>query len=310
MKNKNLIIYTAAVLCMVFWGLSFIWTSVVLEYYSPITTIFLRLTLSSALLFFFIKVTGKFEKIKKEDYKLFLLSALFNPFFYFIGENYGLKFSSPTITSVIIATIPLFTPIFGYFILKERLSKINIFGLLFSFFGVLVIIFNNNLSLNTDPKGLAFLFFAVASAVVYSILLKKLAFKYNPFTVIATQNAIGTLFFLPLFLTFDFHQFIQTSVDFRLISSLVSLAVFASSLAFVFFTFATRELGISKTGIFTNLIPAFTALFSFILLNEIFDSRKITGIAIVLGGVFLGQMKKPQKLVNAYRFIFRDRNNL
>ncbi len=308
-KNKQLLIYVAAILCMIFWGLSFIWTSIVLEYYSPITTIFLRLLISSGLLFFFIKLAGKSETIKKEDYKLFLASALFNPFFYFIGENYGVKFSSPTITAVIIATIPLFTPIFGYFILKERLSKINILGLLLSFFGVLVIIFNNNLSLNTSPKGLAFLFFAVGSAVVYSIMLKKLSLKYNPFTVIATQNTIGVVYFLPLFLILDFNSFINTPIDFRLISSLISLAIFASSLAFVLFTYTTRELGISKTGIFTNLIPAFTALFSFFILNEMFDTRKIIGIGIVLGGVFLGQMRKPQRLINAYRFIVRERNN-
>jgi drug/metabolite transporter (DMT)-like permease len=113
-------IYPIVILSMIFWGMSFVWTSIVFKYYHPITTIFLRLVISSILLTVFIFITGKFEKLKKEDRGLLLISALFNPFLYFLGENFGLMNSSPTISSVIIATIPVEYLRYSHFLPRHR----------------------------------------------------------------------------------------------------------------------------------------------------------------------------------------------
>src|ERR1035437_977874 len=103
-KNKKVQLYIIIVLSMVFWGMSFVWSTIVFRYLEPITTVFFRLILSSGILFAGLKIFGKIEKIKREHYKMFLISALFNPFLYFLGENFGLKNTSATISAVIIAT--------------------------------------------------------------------------------------------------------------------------------------------------------------------------------------------------------------
>ena len=309
MKLKPVYTYILVVLSMLFWGMSFVWSKIVLNYYDPITTVLLRLIISSAIMFLGLWLFRHLQKIKREDYKLFLLSALFNPFLYFLGENYGLKNSSPTVTAVIIATIPVFTPIVAYFILKERLTKLNIFGLVISFFGVLFMLVNRDYSLSASPEGIVWLSMAVFSAVIYSIFLKKLASKYDAFMIIATQNLIGAIFFLPLFFVFDYQNFIQVVPTFELISSLLLLAIFASSLAFVFFAISAREIGISKTNLFTNLIPVFTAIFSYFILDEIFGMRKIAGMAIVILGVLLTQLNRDSKVVNIYRFFMVRRKS-
>ena len=282
---------------MVFWGMSFVWTSIVFKYYNPITTIFLRLVISTILLSLFIIITGKFEKLKKEDRKLFLISSLFNPFLYFIGQNFGLKNSSPTISAVIIATIPVFTPLVAFLVLKERLSWLNIAGIFISFFGIGIMLVNPDLSLNATPLGIMFLLWAVVSAVVYSVFLKKLTQKYSSLTIITYQNALGVLYFLPLFLIFDYHHFISIRPNRELISSMLQLSVFASSLAFIFFTMTVKELGVSRTNVFSNLIPVFTAIFSAIFISEIFSSTKITGMAIVIIGVMISQFRKKQEIL-------------
>jgi len=309
LKLKPVYTYILVILSMLFWGMSFVWSKIVLNYYDPITTVLLRLIISSAIMFLGLWLFKRLQKIKPEDYKLFLLSALFNPFLYFLGENYGLKNSSPTVTAVIIATIPVFTPIVAYFILKERLTKLNIFGLVISFFGVLFMLVNRDYSLSASPEGIAWLSMAVFSAVIYSIFLKKLAVKYDAFIIIATQNLIGAIFFLPLFFIFDYQNFIQVVPTFELISSLLLLAIFASSLAFVFFAISAREIGISKTNLFTNLIPVFTAIFSYFILDEIFGMRKVAGMAIVIFGVLLTQLNRDSKVVNIYRFFMVRRKS-
>lgn len=285
-------IYPIAILSMIFWGMSFVWTSIVFKYYHPITTIFLRLIISTTLLSIFILFTGRFEKLKKEDRGLLLLSALFNPFLYFMGENFGLQNSSPTISAVIIATIPVFAPLVAFYTLKERLSWLNILGIIISFAGIGIMLVNPDLTLNASPYGVMFLLGAVASAIIYSVFLKKLTYKYSALTIITYQNAIGIIYFMPLFFLFDFEHFITVKPNRELISSLLQLAFFASSLAFIFFTMTVKELGVSKANVFSNLIPVFTAVFSAIFISEIFSSTKIAGMAVVIAGVMVAQVKK------------------
>ncbi|MFP4469094.1 MAG: DMT family transporter [Bacteroidales bacterium] len=309
MKLKPHYTYILVTLSMLFWGMSFVWSKIALQYYEPVTILVLRLLVSAALLFGGLRIFGRLQQIRKEDYRLFLLSALFNPFLYFLGENYGLKFTSPTITAVLIATIPLFTPVLGYIVFGERLNVLNILGLFVSFGGLLVMLINPDFSLNASPQGIAWLALAVVTAVYYSVLLKKLAMKYDAFMIIAVQNLLGAIYFLPLFFVLDFQQFITVRPTAELISSLLLLAFFASSLAFVFFTISSREIGISRTNLFTNLIPVFTAVFSFFILGEVFEMQKIIGMAVVIAGVLMSQIRHDRMIVNIYRFIFFNRKN-
>ena len=286
---------------MLLWGMSFVWTSIVLEVYQPVTVIFLRLILSTIFLYSWVRIFQKKEKINKEDYKLFFISALFNPFFYFLGENYGVKFTSPTISAVLISTIPLFAVVVAYFKLKEKLSWINILGVCISFAGVLIMLFNNKLQLEASPKGVFALMIAVISAVGYVVYLKILSSKYSPFFIIATQNLIGLIYFLPIFLIFEFNQFIIVKPDLTVIGSLIALAVLCSSFAFVAFTIVTREIGVSKANVFSNLIPVFTGVFSFLVIGEDLNMQKILGIVIVVSGLFFSQLKKPIQIGNFNR---------
>jgi len=287
---------------MLLWGMSFVWTAIVLEYYQPVTIIFLRLVISTIFLFSWVRLFQKKETINRKDYKLFFISALFNPFLYFLGENYGIKFTSPTISAVLIATIPLFASIIAYVKLKENFNWINIVGICISFAGILIMLLNKNLQLEASPKGVLALLIAVFSAVSYVVYLKILSTRYSPFFIIAVQNLIGLVYFLPIFLIFDFNQFISVKPDLTVIGSLFALAVLCSSFAFVAFTIATREIGVSKANVFANLIPVFTGVFSFFVIGEELNLQKILGIVIVVGGLFFSQIKKPLQIGDFNRY--------
>ena len=75
-------------------------------------------------------------------------------------------------------------------------------------------------------------------------------------------------------------------------SSIILLAVFASSGAFVLFAYAVRHLGISRANIFSNLIPVFTALFAFLIVGDKMTVRNAAGMAVVIAGLFLSQAGK------------------
>lgn len=292
MTRNVYVVYLLTLLAVAFWGISYVWMKVVFIYYGPITTMFLRLSISSALLVFILHLMGKKEKVQKQDYLSFVVLSFFSPFCYFIGESFGLLHVSPTIAAVIIATIPVLTPLLGYLAFSERLTVLNIAGFFISFAGVSIMILDFEFRFSASPVGVLLLFFAVVSALVNIIFLKKLAMKYSSTTIIKVQNMLGALFFLPLFLIFDFREFTMVRPTAELIWALLKLSVFASTLAFMFYTIAVRQIGVARTAVFSNLIPVCTAIFSYFLLRESIDLSKILGIIIVISGLYLSQSKR------------------
>ncbi len=275
---------------MVFWSFSFIWYKDVYVYLQPFTTIFTRLVLSSILLFLFSLTFKKLQKIKLSDFKFVLLLAFFEPFLYFIGESLGMQVMSPTSAAVIISIVPLLVPVLAYFMINEKLSIKNIVGIVISFLGVLLVIMNNNYEFRASLKGVLLMLLSVIGAVFYSVLLKKLTDKYNPFTLISWQNGIGAIMFLPLVLIYDVKDWNSSMLTYKAAIPILELAVFASSMAFLLYTNGVRKLGAVKANIFTNLIPVITAFFSFLLLNEKLMFHNLIGIAVVIGGLILSQL--------------------
>ena len=210
--------------------------------------------------------------------------ALFEPFLYFLGESFGLTYVSSTVAAVIISTIPVVATIGAWLFFRERLKGINYAGIILSFLGIIVFILNKDGSLSFNIKGLALLSFAVFSAVGYNLTLSKLVSHYN------VQNVLGALFFLPLFMIFDLKIFISAPHSLLSFKPIIELSVFASCTAFILFAYSVRNMGISKANVFSNCIPIFTALFSFILLGEKLTFQNITGMTIVVAGLFLSQI--------------------
>ncbi|MBE6346946.1 MAG: DMT family transporter [Bacteroidales bacterium] len=291
MKEKKYLVHLSGVVAMIFWGLSFIWSTQVFNYLNPTTTIFFRLIISTIFLGSLLLLFGMFEKIEKKDLKLFALAALFEPFLYFIFESYGLLNASPVVSSAVIATIPLFTPIAAFFFLNERLTSWNIVGFIISFFGVIFMLLNKNLELTVSLKGVIFLFSAVIVAVAYSISLRKLTLLYKPLTITFVQNVIGMIYFIPMFFVMERVTPSDIMSIGNYIVPLLSLGVFASSVAYTLWAYAFSKLGAAKANIYSNLIPVFTAIFSCIIIGENISIQKILGILLVIGGLILSQLK-------------------
>lgn len=305
MKLNRFYVYAFALLAMLFWGFSYIWVKIAYKYYDPITVVFLRLLFSSLILIFVVRFFRKRRRIERKDLKYFLLLSFFEPFCYFLSESHGIKLVSPTIAAVIIATIPVFTPVAALLFLREKIKWLNVVGLIISFIGVLFIVLKNDLSFAASPAGVGLMFLAVLSTVGFVVYIKKLTNKYSVVTIITAQNIIGAIYILPLFLILDFEDFIQVAPNFELITTLGKLVVFSSILAFLFFIVVIRELGATRANIFSNFIPVVTAIFSYFLLQEEFNTGKIIGTALVIGGVLLTQVTRLKTFKKAFTHYFR-----
>lgn len=295
MKNKEYLAIGSALGAAFFWSFSFVWFKIAFIAYNPITVVIFRLGIAAILITVIAAALKRLQKPTRKDFRLFILMAFFEPFIYFLGESYGLKYVSSTVAAVIVATIPLFTPLAAWYFHKEKVKWMNILGLLFSFIGVGFVVLNRSFQLDASPLGVSLEFMAVFAAIAYSIVLKNLASRYNTLTIIAYQNIIGIILFLPIWLVVDFNHFINTPFHPQAFRAILLLAVFSSTLAFVFFTESVRQIGVTRSNTFINLIPVFVAIFSFFILKEALGLQKVIGIVIVVAGLFLAQLKRKPK---------------
>jgi len=291
-QSSKYLVHLSAFAAMLIWGMSYSWSKIVFDYLGPASTVMVRLIISSVFLTFLLRLLSMRLIIQREHLGFFLVSALFNPFFYFLGENFGLNLVSPTVSAVIIATIPVFTPVAAYFFLSERLKLLNILGIAISFFGILAMIFDINLNLSASLPGLLLLFGAVVSAVIYGIMLKRLTAFYHPMTVVWAQNIIGMVYFIPVVIIFERDRLQVSDINTSLVLNLALLGILASSIAYVFFIHSVKILGIAKANVYTNLIPVFAAIFSYFMIGEIITFDKIIAILFVIAGVYLSQKNK------------------
>ena len=295
MKNKSWLPVGAAILSMIFWSFSFVWIKIVYEAYGPLTTILFRLLISTALMLVFTLLAKKLQKIQPGDMKMFLLLAFFEPFLYFMGESYGLLYVSSTVASVIVATIPLFAPVAAWYFYKEKLSRTNLYGLVISFFGVSLVVLDSSFNFTASPLGISLEFLAVAGAIGYASVLKGMSHRYNTFTIITYQNMIGAGLFLPFWLGFEMNDFMQVPFNAKAFGAIIKLAIFASTFAFILFTYSIRTMGINKSNTFINVIPVFVAVFAYFILGDQLDFHQMVGIAIVISGLFLAQINWKRK---------------
>jgi len=277
---------------MVFWSFSFIWTRVAIHSFHPMTLITLRLVIASVLLFIVAKSSGKLQKLRREDFKWFILLAFFEPFLYYVGETYGLTTVESTLAAVIISTIPLFAPVLAFVILRERIGWATIIGILVSLIGVFFVIYEPGGGFKANPWGVALMFMAVFSAICYATVLRKIPTHYNNMNVIFYQSLLGLIFFIPTFFLTDYPTIQSLKVTNESLFALLMLSVFASVIAFVLFAGAVRKVGVTRTNVFVNLIPVFTAILSWMILDEIITISKWFGIAVVVVGLFVSQWGK------------------
>ncbi|MFC2114872.1 DMT family transporter [Bacteroidota bacterium] len=295
MGKTKIVVYISVIGAMAMWSMTFVWFKRANEVYPPFTIVFLRLLISSVIMFGIAGFTSLLQKLRWRDVPVYLLLSLIYPTIYFMAESIGLTKISASLAAVIISLIPLFVPIGAYLLLKERVTVLNIVGILISFLGVLIVILKPDFSLNAAPVGIYLMLVAVMCAVGYTLMVKKLSKRYNPYSITTYQNIFGTMMFLPLFLVFDLKEFAGIQHSMKAILNLGYLAIFGSSIAFVLFNYSIKTIGVTRTEIFSNLIPVLTAVFAYFMLGEELGMKKVIGILVVLAGLFLSQLKSRKK---------------
>ena len=295
--NKRVITYIALVLSTIFWGVSFIMTKELFlteEHITVTILITLRLAVATLVMIPALALTGRLQRVRREDIKWFLLLALAEPFIYNLCETSGVQLVSGSLASVIVATIPLFVP-FGMWIgYRKRISLPLIIGVVLSLVGVGVMLIGGE-GLTGNLTGLLFLCGAVFIAVVYTLILVKIVDHYHPVTITTYQNLIGLVYYLPVMLISDGANLPLLSWSPKMLVLILALGICCSTLAYVFYNMGVRTLGASEACIFNNAIPIFSLLAAVLIGQELFSWSKMLGMLVVIAGVAIAQYEPKRK---------------
>lgn len=298
-NRKSIIAYVSIIFSMIFWGISFVWTKELLNANFPVFLILtIRLAIASLLMFSVFKLMGKLERIEKTDLPKFFLLALFEPFLYFIGENFSMHFVDASFAAIMIALLPIVNPIALHIFNKDKIGWNLLFGAVISVIGIMIMSINPEGEIKISWQGTLLLLLAVFAGSGYSVILSRLINKYNPITITTTQNIVGILYFLPCLLIFDLDKISSVVWTKDAILSLVFLAIFCSAGAFMLYSYSAKLLSVIRVSIFTNAIPVVTIIVAIILGQELFSFLKVLGILIVVSGLLLSQFgfKKRRKI--------------
>ena len=296
-QPSKILIYISSSFAILLWGMSYIWTDKLLALGIPVFYfVFVRILIAGGVLFLLNAAYGRIKRIQRQDLKKFLLLALFEPFIYFVCETYGVELTSPTISAMIIATIPIFSIAAGRIFFKERITGLNIAGVILSLMGIIMVIMKGSIMGKDLLWGIILLLIAVIAEVGHASITKSLSGNYSSQVIVMYQFLIGSIFLFPMFLWKGIGGFsIETHFTPEVWYPIICLSVLCSSLAFSLWVSTIKNLGVAKSSIFSALIPVAAAIIAWVLGHEHLSSRQWLGIAVSSFGVIMSQYTFKRK---------------
>lgn len=295
---------TALIVSMIIWSVSGIAIKQALLVFPPFTMIVLRFVPSVLLMFLIGLICRKsplfgLQRLYWRDLPFFLIAGFCQPFLYYLLETFAYDaLNSPTIAETLLSTSPLLSPIFAAVLLRERVTKYNIIGILISTLGVfaLTLIGAKDYSIGSY-WGILLAFAAVSAAVIDSIMMRKVPMRYSSLSFIFYAQLVSLLFFLPIWgwkegttalMAIEWST-IETQTA---LGCIAYLTIFASVIAFILFCYGLRKTSVTQANAFNNIRPAFTALWMFLIFGEHLPLGKWVGMILIIFGIFVCQKKE------------------
>ena len=292
--DNKAVVYLLSVVAIMLWGMSYIWSDklialdVPIFYFVPI-----RIFVAGVILLLFNIFTKSFRLIARKDLVKFAFLALFEQLIYFLCETYGIKETgSPTISAMIIASVPIFSVGAGALFFKERLSLLNGFGIAVTLSGICLVLLTQGGEEGVPQNfilGVILLMIAVFSEVGHASLTKLLADGYKPQVIVMYQFLIGSIYFLPFFLTKGVENFDSRLISWEVLEPILCLAVLCSSLAFSLWALAIKRLGVGKSSVFLAMMCVATALVAEVIGREHLSMIQWLGVFVAVLGIVLSQ---------------------
>jgi len=291
--SNNIRTHFLLVLVTIFWGVTPSFMKVSLLEMNAFTFNTLRLFTALIVSGSFLAFSGSWKKVDKKDWLQFIVTGLFGFFIFQICFPIGVKYTSVSISALIMATLPINVVLINLLFRLEKISLRTIIGIIFSIAGITIIIFGTEGGISLDGThtiGVLLLFLSEVGFAIYTVKSKPLIIKYSiyqvlfivivfsfvPFVFLAAKNIVNTSFY---------------SVSGIAWIGLFFTGIFGTCIANILWYGGIMKIGSTKTSIYGNLPPVFGIVVSFIFLNETLTLLQIAGGFVIMAGVILVNRK-------------------
>ena len=292
MSKRNLALISATLVSLIY-GVTFTIAKDVMPLYIDAYGIILLRVGGSVFLFWFVWLFMPKEKIASADFPRIIAAAFFGVAFNMLTFFKGLSLTSPISAAVIMVSTPMIVLTLSAIIMKERMQKRKVFGIVLGLVGTAFLILYGKSIGNATHAGLGN-FLVLVNAISYGfylIIVKKLMDKYNAFTFVKWIYLFGFIMVLP----FGWSQFQTvnwTLVPMDICWKIGFVVIFSTFLTYLLNLLSMKELKPTTVAVFIYLQPVFATIFAISLGKDELSLVKIGSAVLIFGGVYLVTQKK------------------
>jgi drug/metabolite transporter (DMT)-like permease len=282
------VLYVKLILMAVFWSGVFPAVNVVLKSMDVLTSVFLRFAAAALLLLALLRWReGRLPRLSPRESVLVVVLGLLGISLYNSLFTFGLSLVEASRAALIVPTSPAFTALFAALLLRERVGVPRALGIALCILGAVWVLCRG------DPRVLAGMEFGkgewilVACVFIWSAytLLGRIALStLSPLALTAYVMAAGSL---PLAIAASLEDHSLAGVSWQSWVALAYLVVFGTVLPFLWFYEGVKALGAARGAQFINLVPPLAVAEAVLLLHEPLTPALLSGIALVVSGLYL-----------------------
>ncbi|QBN19472.1 DMT family transporter [Flavobacterium nackdongense] len=234
------------------------------------------------------------EKIERADFPRIIAAAFFGITLNMLCFFKGLSLTSPISASVLMVSTPMIVLVLSAIIMKERIQKRMVFGLVLGLIGTSALILYGK-TIKSEPQASLGNFLVFANAIsygLYLVLVKKLMAKYNAFNFVKWVYLIGFIMIVP----FGWNEL--SIVDWSIMPTDIYwkigfVVVFSTFLTYLLNLLSMKELKPTTVAVFIYLQPFFATIFAIGLGKDELTLVKIISAVLIFAGVYLVTQKAP-----------------
>lgn len=281
------ILYVCILLLTSFlWGGNFVYSKFLVEHASPLTLTFLRWVIAIIVLLPLLIWKEKKLLPPKDSILPLLLMGVTGVVFFNIFQFLALAATSSINAGLISTLNPFSIAVSSAFFLKERLHSRQLSAMLLSLIGVVIVLSKGSLGRVLTfhfNSGDLWMIAAVILWGIYSVCGRWAMQKVSPIAATFFSGLFGVILLLPL----NIGSFQISKPDIPFILSLLYTGVISTVVCMLFWNMGVQKVGATKSGIFLNFNPIFTAILAFFILKETMTLAELAGSTIVITGCYL-----------------------
>ena len=284
MKNKD---WFLVILLGVFWGASFLFVEILLEYVTPFVVVYLRVAIASALLLVYILIRNiKFQFSRGDLFNLFVMGLL-NNILPFLLIAYGQQSITGGLASILNVNTSFMTILLvALFIPNEKLNFHRTIGVLIGILGVILAVdYQNIFQLNNDSVGQYLILLATISYSFAGIWAKLKLQNLPPVVSAAGMLTMSTIFLSPYILSTHFEELSSLNLD--TLKYALGFALICTVFAYFIYFKILESTGAGNLLICTIIIPPSSIILNSIFIGEVINTNEILGLLVIIVGLLV-----------------------